>query len=96
MSPNALPFVVSWAVLACAVLALAIYKAILYVRAGKQEFPPHLFDMGKDQAARIDVAVHLEEGVEKWGKILTVVTIVYGLPLVGVWVYQVWTTAPGF
>jgi hypothetical protein len=58
--------------------------------------PPHLFDMPKDRAARIDLAAHLEEAVEKWGKILTVVTVAYGLTLVGVWVYQVWTTAPGF
>jgi hypothetical protein len=96
MAPNALPFVVSWLVLACVVLALGVYKATLYARAGRQEFPPHLFDMPKDQAARIDVAAHLEEAVEKWGKILTVVTVAYGLALVGVWVYQVWTTAPGF
>ena len=96
MSLNALPFVVSWAVLACIVLALALYKAILYARAGRQEFPPHLFNMSKDQAARIDVAAHLEETVEKWGKILTVVTVAYGLALVGVWVYQVWTTTSGF
>jgi hypothetical protein len=37
MSPNALPFLMGWAALACVVLALAVYKAILYVRAGKQE-----------------------------------------------------------
>jgi len=96
MSPNALPFVLSWAAIACVVLALAAYKAILYVRASKQEFPPHLFDMPKDQAVRIDHAAHLEEAIEKWGKILTVVAVAYGLTLVGVWVYQVWTTAPGF
>jgi hypothetical protein len=96
MAPNALPFVVSWLVLACVVLALGVYKAILYARAGKQEFPPHIFDMSRDQAARIDVATHLEEAVEKWGKILTVVTVAYGLALFGVCVYQAWATAPGF
>jgi hypothetical protein len=96
MAPNALPFVVSWLVLACVVLALGVYKAILYARAGKQEFPPHIFDMSRDQAARIDFATHREEAVEKWGKILTVVTVAYGLALFGVCVYQAWATAPGF
>ena len=73
------------------VLALAACKALLFVRADREEFPPHLFNMSKGQAARIGVAIHLEEVIEKWGKILTLVTVGYGLALVGVWLYQDWT-----
>ena len=91
MSSTEVPFVVSWAVLACVVLALAACKALLFVRAGREEFPPHLFNMSKGQAARIGVAIHLEGVIEKWGKILTLVTVGYGLALVGVWLYQDWT-----
>jgi hypothetical protein len=94
MSPTALPYLVSWTVLACAVLVLAALKAVLFVRAGREEFPPHLFDMQKRQAARISAAMNLEGTVERWGKILTLVTVAYGLALVGVCFYLAWTAPP--
>ena len=88
MSSTEVLVVVSWAVLACVVLILAACKALLFVRSGREEFPPHLFNMPKTQAARITVSMHLEEVIEKWGKILTLVTVAYGLALVSVWKTQ--------
>jgi len=94
MSINAFPYIVSWVVLACIVVALAAYKAAVYVRAVKDEFPPHLVEVSNTQAARISATMHLEEAIERWGKILTIVTVAYGLVLAIIWLYQVLNTVP--
>jgi hypothetical protein len=92
---NVVPYAVSWAVLVCIVLALAAYKAALVVRAGREE-PLHICNMSKTQAVKLNVAAHIETSIERWGEILTIVALVYGLIIAGVYVYRLLYVPPAF
>ena len=86
MSPY-VPFVVLWAVLALAVISLIVYRRV--VAAGEDDMI-HISDAaGSVTSQQVTVAQKLDQ-IDKWGKMLTVVTAVYGIVLVGVYVYQSW------
>jgi hypothetical protein len=81
------PFVVIWTAIAAATLGLALYRKlissreddIVYLGVGEQ------FHIPQQQAlaARLDA-------IDKWGKTLTVISLVLGLALGAVYLYQVW------
>jgi hypothetical protein len=86
MSPY-VPFVVLWALLALTVIGLIVYRR--FVSAGEDDMI-HISDAaGSVAAQQVTVAQKLDQ-IDKWGKMLTVVTAVYGIVLVGVYVYQSW------
>lgn len=87
MSPY-VPFVVLWVVLAVAVIGLIIYRR--FVSAGEDDMI-HVAEAGEAviSAHQVTVAQKLDQ-IDKWGKTLTVVTVVYGLALAGIYVYQSW------
>lgn len=86
MSPY-VPFVVLWALLALAVIGLIIYRRI--VSAGEDDMI-HVSDAaGAVASQQVSVAQKLDQ-IDKWGKTLTVVVVVYGVVLAGVYVYQSW------
>jgi len=81
------PFVVLWALLALAVIGLIIYRRI--VSAGEDDMI-HVSDAaGAVASQQVSVAQKLDQ-IDKWGKTLTVVVVVYGVVLAGVYVYQSW------
>ena len=82
---NLIPFVVIWAVLATIVLGLAVYRKM--VARQEDDFIHVTTDVVAQQQA---VAKKLEV-IDKWGKILTVVAVVFALALVGMFLYQGWT-----
>jgi hypothetical protein len=94
MSFNAFPYVVSWAVLAFIVLGLAAYKLTLYMITSRQDFAPHIAS-APPQSAQKAVVAHREEILDKWGKILTIVAIVYGLVIAVVYLYSALQFVPG-
>lgn len=89
-SINLLPYAVFWGVLAIVVVFLIIYR--------------------KAVTSREDDSIHLEGGmpseqvalshrvavIDRWGKTLTVIAVVYGLALAGIYMYQVWTNVPTY
>jgi len=88
MSPY-VPFLVLWALLALTVIGLIIYRRI--VSAGEDDMI-HVSDAaGSVTSHQVSVAHKLDQ-IDKWGKMLTVVTVVYGVVLAGIYVYQSWVS----
>jgi hypothetical protein len=86
MSPY-VPFVVLWAVLALAVLGLIVYRRI--VAAGEDDMI-HIGDAaGSVTSQQVSVSQKLDQ-IDRWGKMLTVTTVVFGVVLAGIYVYQSW------
>ena len=94
MSFNAFPYVVSWAALACVVLGMAAYKLVLYSLSSRDEFAPHINSPRLRMADRSGAA-RWEDRIDRWGKILTVVVIGYGLAISALYFYSALTTYSG-
>ena len=85
---NLIPLVVSWAVLATAVLVLAFYRRIV---ANKEDDYIHVEN--DVTAQQIAVAKKLE-AIDKWGKILTIVAAAFGLIIIALFMYNGWMHPP--
>ena len=87
MNISFVPFTVLWALLAIVVLALVAYRKLV---SSKEEETLHLADRveSNHQAA----IAHTLEWIDKWGKLLTVVAVVYGLLLAAAYTFHVWQT----
>ncbi|MFY9726722.1 MAG: hypothetical protein WB579_10775 [Bryobacteraceae bacterium] len=86
MSPY-VPFVVLWAVLALAVIGLIIYRR--FVSASEDDMI-HVSEAATSATSQqVTVSQKLDQ-IDKWGKTLTVVVVVYGIVLGGIYVYQSW------
>jgi hypothetical protein len=78
---------VIWAVLAIATLGLALYRKL--VSASEED----LVHLGPGEEHHIPQQVALASklnGLDRWGKILTVITIVTGLAMAAMYLYQAW------
>jgi len=88
MSPY-VPFVALWAVLAVAVIGLIVYRR--FVSASEDDMI-HISDAsGTVTSQQVTVAQKLDQ-IDKWGKMLTVVAVTYGVVLAGIYVYQSWVS----
>ncbi len=85
---NLIPLVVSWGVLATAVLALAFYRRAV---ASKEDDYLHV---NSDVAAQQTAMAKRLEVIDKWGKILTIVAAVFGVLLLGLFMYDGWMNPP--
>ncbi len=86
MSPY-VPFIVLWALLALAVIALIIYRRVV---SASEDDMIHVGDAAAAVTSQqVTVAQKLDQ-IDKWGKTLTVVVVVYGIVLGAVYVYQSW------
>jgi hypothetical protein len=82
---NLIPAVVVWIILAIATLGLALYRKL--ISAGEED----LIHLGPGEERQIGRQVALEtklKAVDRWGKILTVITIAIGLAMAAVYLYQ--------
>lgn len=82
---NLVPAVVIWVVLAIATLGLALYRKLI---AASEE---HLIHLGPGEERQIPEQVVLADRlklIDRWGKILTVVTVMIGLAMAAVYLYQ--------
>jgi hypothetical protein len=83
---NFLPFLIVWAALAVTVVILFLYHRTI----ARQE-DAHLDVLETAAVAQQQVALdHKLEVVDKWGKILTAVVVVYGVILAGLYLVQSW------
>jgi len=79
------PFTVVWALLAVVVLALIAYRKLV---SSQEEETLHLADAA--EANHQAVIARKLEWIDKWGKLLTVIALVYGLLLATAYTYHVW------
>jgi hypothetical protein len=82
---NLAPAVVIWMVFAIATLGLALYRKLL--SAGEED----LIHLGPGEERQIPGQVALDarlKAVDRWGKILTVITVAVGLVMAAVYLYQ--------
>jgi len=89
MITNLTPFVIGWAVLALVVCALAIYRKA--VSRHEDDFL-HVRDSETNLVAEQGAIASKLLVIDRWGKITTVVALVYGLALAGSYVYLSWVT----
>jgi hypothetical protein len=82
---NLLPYVVIWGVLATIVIVLAIYRRLIAPKEIDQ-----VLHVDAAFAARQEVVAKRLSVVDRWGKILTVLAVVYAVVLVAVYLYQGW------
>ncbi|MCC7497748.1 MAG: hypothetical protein IT160_09235 [Bryobacterales bacterium] len=81
------PLAISWIILAVVVLALAIYRSVL---AGKGDETVHISDLETSMIAQQAATAGRLERIDRIGKTLTVVALLYGMALAGAWIYRVW------
>lgn len=90
MNVNLLPYAVSWGVMAIVVVVLIIYRKAV---SSREDDSIHLEGSMPSEQVALD---HKLASIDKWGKALTTVTVVYGLALAGIYMYQVWTAVPTY
>jgi hypothetical protein len=85
---NLIPYLAVWSAFALAVLALALYRKILtahgddefvHLAESEQRLIPHQVALGRKL-----------ELIDRWGKILTISTGVFGFAIACLFFYQVW------
>lgn len=82
------PLAVSWAVLATAVLVLAFYRRSV---ARKEDDYLHV---NSDVAAQQTAVAKKLEGIDRWGKLLTIIVAAFGLILFVLFMYNGWVNPP--
>ncbi|HUO28298.1 MAG TPA: hypothetical protein VMU80_03700 [Bryobacteraceae bacterium] len=90
MKVNLLPYAVLWGVLAIAVLSLILYRRSV---SSQEDDSIHL--EGHASSDQVGLAQRLAS-IDRWGKTLTVLAVLFGLALAGVYMYQIWTTVPTY
>ena len=78
--------VVIWGALSTVVIGLAIYRNLL----GIHETIPHVSQVGGSVVTEQKQELKKEELIERCGRWLTVVVVVYGLVLGAAYLYRVW------
>ena len=90
---NLLPYFIVWAVLACVVIGLLIYRRTL---SGQEDDTLHVSDpTGSISSHQVMLARKLEV-IDRWGKILTVIALLYGVALLGAYLYVGWVRSTQF
>ncbi len=81
---NLMLFVVSWCVLATAVLALALYR--FFVARGEDAY----IHVDTGHVSQQQMLVKKLDSLDRWGKLLTIVAAVYALVIGGLFMYSAW------
>ena len=85
MNISFVPFAVLWALLVIVVLTLIAYRKVVSLQ---EEETLHL---GNPAEANHQAFIAQKlEWIDKWGKLLTVVAVVYGVLLAAAYTYHVW------
>jgi len=86
---NLMPFFILWILLAVTVIALLVWRKSV---ARNEDDSLHVLDAASAQRmVQAEVANKLAV-IDRWGKLLTIVAVVYGLILGGLYIYQVFVT----
>jgi hypothetical protein len=90
MNINLLPYTISWGALALVVMVLIVYRKSV---SDKEDDSIHL--EGSAPTDQVAIA-HKLALIDRWGKIITVLAVLYGLSLAAIYVYQLWTNVPTY
>jgi hypothetical protein len=83
---NLLPYIAVSVVLARIVIVLAVQR----IREGKREDAIlHVLENEREVEQQEQMAKKITR-IERWGQGLTIVVVLYGLALAGVYVYDIW------
>jgi NADH:ubiquinone oxidoreductase subunit 3 (subunit A) len=93
MNLNLFPLAVLWAVMALVVLALIVIRKT--VAAGEDD-TLHVMDGDAAMVPHQQEIAHKLEMIDRWGKLLTIVTVAFGIAVGGLWVYQSWISASSY
>lgn len=88
MNLNFTPYFVIWGAMALAVIAMLFWRKSV---ASHEDDSLHV--SGGEASSRQVAVAHKLEVIDKWGKTLTVVTVLFGLLLAALFVYQGWVQA---
>jgi ABC-type iron transport system FetAB permease component len=82
---NLMPYFVLWVALAAVVIGMIIWRKTV---SSHEDETLHVLDAG---ALNQQVSVgHKLETIDKWGKILTAIAVLFGLILGAIYMYQSW------
>jgi len=81
-------YIWTWAILAVVVLGLALYRFSL---AGHEDESLHVSAVEARQVVEQQQVFGKLNRVEFWGKLLTIVVVLYGLVIAGAYLYHAWT-----
>jgi len=93
MNLNLFPFAVLWAVMAIGVIALIVIRKRI---ASGEDDTLHVMEGDAAMIPHQQEIAHKLEAIDRWGKSLTAVTVVFGLIVGGLWVYQGWVSASNY
>lgn len=82
---NLTPAIVIWAVLAIGTLGLALYRKLI---SASEEDLIHLGPGEERQIPHQEALATRLQNIDRWGKILTIVTVFFGLVVAAVYLYQ--------
>ena len=85
--PHLTFYILTWAVLAVVVLGLALYRFSL---AGHEDESIHVSAVEAKQVVEQQQVFGKLNRVEFWGKLLTVIVVLYGLAIAGAYLYNAW------
>ena len=81
------PIVMIWVVLGVATLGLALYRKLI---SANEEDLVHLADGEERQIPGQVALAHKLDVIDRWGKILTIVTVALGVAIGIAYMYQAW------
>jgi hypothetical protein len=87
MNISLIPFAAGWIVLAGAVLVLALYRHQI---TSHEDDTIHIGDAESAQLTEQAATAHRVAAIDRWGKLLTIIGVVYGVALGAVYFYQYW------
>ena len=83
---NLIPYIVVWVVLGIIVLVLAVSRMRL---AKREDASLHVMVTEGEAEQQKDMTKKLGR-IDLWGQVLTVVLVLYGITLAGIYIYQAW------
>lgn len=89
---NLTPWVIGWVVLAVIVILLALYR---WLATSHEDDSLHV---SETETAAVNEQVVIAKklaAVDRWGKILTILAILYGIGLAAMYLYQGWMDRSG-
>lgn len=84
---NLTPYLATWIPLVVVVAILAIYRNVI---ASHEDETIHVLAGDAPQVAAQAKLSRRLETIERWGKMLTVILVVYGLLIVAMYSYYLW------
>jgi hypothetical protein len=89
MNTNYLPFLILWGLMALSVLAPILWRKSV---ASGEDDSLHVLNDAQTAVPHQVALAHKLDVIDRWGKTLTVVTVLYGLALAAVYFYRLWVT----